>query len=301
MSKLTFKNMWDKLETKHSLPKRANKLKIMQYHDFERLVNEENTDFVEEITTSLMSGDLYILKGAYPSDFMEKLKIKTFDYFKNKPSEFHKMLEGCPDFHRKIDIETGKKYALRLCKHSFYFYPWNKDPLDIFDTIYKRWRNVKKLMGLNPTDFEKNTPKDGVIDRIQIVQYPSKIGYLEPHTDPHKHQRLFHSAYMSKKGKDFSGLGFYAIDKKDKILEIEDHIDVGDIGIGYATVYHGVAPVNLNKEPDWHDVNDGRWFLSLYSNETDIHKKRHTSSGVSEKLNFSKNVKSQVYPLEVLS
>ena len=34
MSKLTFKNMWDKLETKHSLPKRANKLKIMQYHDF---------------------------------------------------------------------------------------------------------------------------------------------------------------------------------------------------------------------------------------------------------------------------
>ena len=108
MTKLTFKNMWDKLETKHSLPKRANKLKTMQYHDFERLVNEENTDFVEEITTSLMSGDLYILKGAYSNDFMEKLKIKTFDYFKNKPSEFHKMLEGCPDFHRKIDIETGK-------------------------------------------------------------------------------------------------------------------------------------------------------------------------------------------------
>ena len=36
-------------------------------------------------------------------------------------------------------------------------------------------------MGLNPKEYEKNTPKDGVVDRVQVVQYPSKIGYLEPH------------------------------------------------------------------------------------------------------------------------
>ena len=132
------------------------------------------------------------------------------------------MLEGCPDFHRKIDIETGKKYALRLCKHSFYFYPWNNDPLDLFNTIYKRWRVIKKLMGINPRAFEKNTPKDGVIDRIQIVQYPSKFGYLEPHTDPHKHQRLFHSAYMSKKGVDFNGMGFYVINKNNEIIIVKE-------------------------------------------------------------------------------
>lgn len=301
MTKISFKNIWKHCEKKNSYPSRANNIKVVDYKDFEKNVTEEKESFVLDIVNSLYSGDIYILKGAYTKEFMNSLRVRTFDYFKGKPSEFHKMLEGCPDFHRKIDIETGKKYALRLCKHSFYFYPWNNDPLNIFNPIYKRWRVIKKLMGMNPEAFEKNTPKDGVIDRIQIVQYPSKIGYLEPHTDPHKHQRLFHSAYMSKKGKDFSGLGFYAIDKKGKILETENHIDVGDIGIGYATIYHGVAPVNLNKEPDWQDVNDGRWFLSLYSNETDIHKKRHTSSGVSKKLNFSKNIKSQVYPLEVLS
>tara|TARA_B100001123_G_C15317978_1_gene1026878 strand:- start:1007 stop:1912 length:906 start_codon:yes stop_codon:yes gene_type:complete len=301
MTKISFKSIWEDCEKKNNYPSRANNIKVVDYKDFEKNVTEEKESFVLDIVNSLYSGDIYILKGAYTKEFMNSLRVRTFDYFKDKPSEFHKMLEGCPDFHRKIDIETGKKYALRLCKHSFYFYPWNNDPLNIFNPIYKRWRVIKKLMGMNPEAFEQNTPKDGVIDRIQIVQYPSKIGYLEPHTDPHKHQRLFHSAYMSKKGKDFSGLGFYAIDKKDKILETEDHIDVGDIGIGYATVYHGVAPVNLNKEPDWQDVNDGRWFLSLYSNETDIHKKRHTSSGVSEKLNFSKNIKSQVYPLEILS
>ena len=288
------------LRKKFPVPVKANKLKIMDYKKFEKLVEEEQENFVKEITNSLMMGDLYILKGAYSKNFMEKLKVNTFNYFHNKPSEFYKMIEGCPDFHRKIDIETGKKYALRLCKHSFYFYPWNKDPIGIFEDIYKRWRVIKKLMGLSPTAFEKNTPKDGVIDRVQVVQYPSKIGYLEPHKDPHKHQRLFHSAYMSKRGEDFSGLGFYSIDKNNNILEIENHIDVGDIGIGYATVYHGVAPVNLHKEPNWSDVDDGRWFLSLYSNETDIHKVRHTSSGVSEKLNFNKELKSKLYPLEVI-
>ena len=41
------------------------------------------------------------------------------------------------------------------------------------------------------------------------------------------------------------------------------------MGLGYATVQHGVAPVNINKNPDWDDINDGRWFLSMYSNQSD--------------------------------
>ena len=39
----------------------------------------------------------------------------------------------------------------------------------------------KKLMGLNFKEFEKNTPKDGIVDRIQVVQYPSRDG-LRDHT-----------------------------------------------------------------------------------------------------------------------
>jgi hypothetical protein len=193
------------------------------------------------------------------------------------------MLEGTPNFHRKIDIEIGKKYSIQMCKHSFYFYPWNKDPLNIFQTIYKKWRVIKKLMGLNPTEYEKNTPKDGVVDRIQVVQYPSRIGYLEPHTDPHANQRLIFSGYMSKKGEDFEGLGFYLIDNNNEIVEVEHLIDTGDVGIGYSTIYHGVAPVNTNKNPNWDDINDGRWFLSMYSNASDEIKKRTTSASTKEK------------------
>ena len=296
MEKITFKSAWENCERKFPLPTRVNKIKVMDYKEFRKKVLDENVDFVKEITASLFSGDSYILKGAYPKEFMMDLRKKTFLHFKDKPSQFYKMLEGSPDFHRKIDYELGKKYAIKMCKHSYYFYPWNYDPLSLFEPIYTRWRIIKKLMGLDPKAYENNTPKDGVIDRIQVVQYPSKIGFLEPHTDPHKNQRLFHSAYMSKKGIDFDGLGFYFIGKNNKIIEVEDLIDIGDIGIGYATVCHGVAPVNVNKNPNWEDVNDGRWFLSMYSNETDIYQKRHTSSGINEKIIFDESVKSKIFP-----
>ena len=139
-------------------------------------------------------------------------------------------------------------------------------------------------MGLNPKKYEKNTPKDGVVDRVQIVQYPSQIGFLEPHSDPYKYQRLFFSGYMSKKGEDFNGLGFYLVGEGNKVMSVEDSIDIGDIGIGYASVYHGVAPVNIDKKPKWEDMNDGRWFLSMYSNQSDEVKSRHTGYAVTEKL-----------------
>ena len=89
------------------------------------------------------------------------------------------MLEGCPNFHRIIDMDTGKNTACKVCKHAYYFYKWNGDPINIFDETYQKWRRIKILMGLDEFKYENNTPIDGVIDRIQIVQYPSKFGFLE--------------------------------------------------------------------------------------------------------------------------
>ena len=102
---------------------------------------------------------------------------------------------------------------------------------------------------------------------------------------------------MSKKNIDFDGVGFYLLDQNDDIMSIEDSIDIGDMGIGMATLYHGVAPVNLTKDADCDDVNDGRWFLSLYSNVSDEITKRHTSGSVTNKLNIKNNVKSEIFPI----
>ena len=79
---------------------------------------------------------------------------------------------------------------------------------------------------------------------------------------------------------------FYLVGEKNKVINVEDSIDVGDLGIGYGTVYHGVAPVNIDKKPNWDDMNDGRWFLSMYSNESDEAKSRQTGYAVTEKLSL---------------
>ena len=100
---------------------------------------------------------------------------------------------------------------------------------------------------------------------------------------------------MSKKNNDYNDGGFYVIDKDDKVIDAEKFIDVGDIGIGYATIIHGVAPVNIKKNPDWNDINDGRWFLSMYSNESDEVKNRHTAHAIGDKI---KIIDKSIFPPE---
>ena len=53
---------------------------------------------------------------------------------------------------------------------------------------------------------------------------------------------------------------------------------------------------NKEKEPNWNDVNDGRWFLSMYSNESDEVKNRHTGYALKEEINIKSKLKTQLYP-----
>ena len=276
--------IWEELEKNHKLPTRVRNVISTDYKEFAKKIDLEDKIFANEITNSLIQGDIYILKGAFEEKFFNDLRSNCYNHFKDIPDSFHKMLEGCPDFHRIINIETGNKYSFKMCKHSFYFYNWNNDPLNLFKTTYERWRKIKKLMGYKPDVFEKNTPKDGPVDRIQVVRYPSKNGFLEPHSDPYKYAKFFISGYMSKKGKDYEDGGFYVLNAKDEVIDVESSIDVGDLGVGFATIVHGVAPVNRKKQPSWSDQNDGRWFYSLYTNESDEIKNRHTGHGVTDKI-----------------
>lgn len=270
---------WADMESAIPRPTRLRLVRSMAWNYFVDKVSKAEDFFVHTVVGSLYRGDIMILQGAFPPEFMRELKAKTRAWIQDRPPSFHKMLEGSPDFHRIIDLETGRKYAFAGCKHSAYFYRWNDDPLGIWPQITERWRVIKTVMGLSPDEYESFTPKDGVVDRIQVVRYPPAIGYLEPHEDPYLHQRLFFSGHMSKRGVDYKGGGFYALDELDRVTEVETQIDVGDVTIGYATVVHGVAPCDRDKTADW-GSDDGRWFLSMYSNASDEVPQRHTGNPV---------------------
>ena len=161
-------------------------------------------------------------------------------------------------------------------RHTTYFFPWNSDPCGFNEQIYERWRLSKFIAGLKENEYEKNTPKDGSVDRIQIVRYPENTGFIEPHFHDPKNQRIIISIYMSKKGDDYvsGGTSFFNGNKK---IDAENKIDVGDIGLFYATLKHTVDSVKKSNKK----INkkfQGRWWCGLYSPESDLVKNRHTSS-----------------------
>lgn len=266
---MTWAEFWKIRESEVAAPTRLRLVRVMNWSDFRDGVLKAEDYFVQTIVGSLYWGDVFILRNAFPSEFMRELKAKTVAWTRSREQSFHQMVDGVPDFHRMIDIETGKKYALEGCKHSAYFFRWNDDPLNIWPAITERWAIIKMALGLKADEYEANLPSSGrPVDRIQVVRYPPSIGFLEPHQDPPENQRCFISGYMSKRGSDYQGGGFYGVDENDRMVDLEGQIEIGDMAIGYATVCHGVAPCDRGRVPDW-TAADGRWFLGLYSNSPD--------------------------------
>ena len=273
-----FNKEWEKLEQSKHAPISMRKVHEIDYSEFENKVKSQKSNFVKEITSSFYSGDVMILKNAFSSEFLDVLKIKLMDYSKKSPSSFYKMKEGCPDFHRIQNESQLGKYSVDAVRHSFYFFNWNDDPLKIRNKFYEKWRIIKTMSGVESTKWEQNTPKDGIVDRIQIVKYFPGSGYIEPHVHDPINQRIIISVFMSERGKDYSKGGCCYFDGDDQKISVEEGIEAGDMGLFYASLRHCVDPVEVDKTLLKNSETDGRWWIGLYSPESDELESRHTSS-----------------------
>lgn len=272
------KNYWSQIEINNPNPKYSDGIEVIEYQDLKELVKDDKE--VRKIIDKTYNGRIFIIKKAFSIDFIKKIKDNFIDFVKSQPSSFHKMTENCPDFHRIIDEKVSDNYSIKALKHSAYFFHWNGDKYKIFDEINERWRILKFIGGKKFNEYEKNTPKNGVVDRIQILKYPPG-GSLSTHFDPSHNQRFFISIYASKRENngDYESGGFYTIDKENKKFDVEPYIDIGDIGFGYATVRHGVDKIDDKKVCDW-ETESGRWFIGLYSNDSDEKVNRITATNL---------------------
>jgi hypothetical protein len=263
-----FLETWEKLESNEERPSFLRNVVSMDYEEFEAKVYAQEPKFIKEMVESLFAGDLYVLRRGFPEKFLTDLRDNVYDLWGKSPSSFHKMTEGCPNFHRMVDAETAKNYTFKNVRHSYYWFPWNGDSMGVNDEIMRRWRTFKILGGFEEDEYEGNTPKDGIIDRFQVARYLPGVGISETHIDPYENQRTIISVYMSKRGVDYKEGGFHAIQEGNKLVDLEADIEIGDIGIAYATIQHGVSLVDPNGKTDWQS-NDGRWWMGLYSNSSD--------------------------------
>ena len=224
-----------------------------------------------------------IIKKAFSEDFVQEIKSKVKKFWLENPDAYHEMREDCPDYHRIITPEKAKNYAVGAVRHTTYFFPWNNDPCKFNERIYERWRYSKYIAGLNFREYENNTPRDGSIDRIQIVCYPPKYGGVEKHVDTTSNSLIAISCHFSSRNSsEFSTGGFYCLGNDNEKIDIEKYISLGDMSLFCPTIEHGVHPIDLESPAKKYDWNSGigRWWMGLFTNDSNMKKKRKTSQSL---------------------
>ena len=273
----TLKEYWIQKENKNLPPEYLNDIKNININEWKEIIG--SSDKSKSLIDDLYNGSFLLIKNVISTSFLDQLKKKLVKKEKETPSSFYKMIENCPNFHKNIDDNIDTKYSIKSTRHSFYFFRWNRDSIEIFNEFDEIWSDIKLISGLKKNAFNKNTPKDGIVDRLQVVKYPVNTGYIEPHQHNIHHQRLIISVYMSKQGIDYKNGGTYFLDKNKNKIYSETNIDVGDVGIFYASMIHGVDKVGIFNHQNI--VDSGRWWIGLYSPESDQTVDRKTSNPVS--------------------
>ena len=160
-------------------------------------------------------------------------------FTKSKPSKFHRMLEGVPNFHRWIGKDLINSYSIKYTKHSIHMFAWNEDIADVRKIIMEVCRPIKLLSGLSMFEFEKNTPKDLIVRDFKL-QDTLLLVFIEPHVDANMH--LVISGYLStrRKASIIKKLVSISFDNNDEKQDIENQIEAGDIGLFYPSIRHMV-------------------------------------------------------------
>jgi len=271
---------WNYLEKKYPAPKYVKIVKNLEFEALKKAVEQKNEKYLKKIIKNMyLKREAYILKNSASKNLKNTIIDLANHYKKTRKQSFHKMFDGCPNFHRAIDKKITKKYSLYAIKHSFYFYNWNirtKLEKKLKDGVYRHWRYVKSLAGNGKFRFEKNIPSDGQVDRLQIVRYPAGGGELRDHVDPRKNQRIVSGIIMNKIGKDFNKGGFYFKFSKTKKINIEKRLQEGDAVMFYGSIAHGVEKVDPNERLSWKS-NKGRWFIGMFVNDSDHVQNRITA------------------------
>jgi hypothetical protein len=266
-----FKNEWDKIEDANTYPHHLRNINIVDASEFVSKVRQASEHDIKQLVDSIYSGDAYILKNAFSSEFIDNLKQKVFNWSLKTPEGYHEMRDGCPDYHAISNASRGPAGGYVSLEHSYVFFRHNNS-LNIFDIFDTYWETIKMLSGNEIDAYKTNIPSDGIIDRITLLQYPIGFGKITKHYDSSKSQKLLLGNLLSQIGEDYDygKNGFYLVDKNKNNVYIENIANKGDFVCVYPTMYHGVPTVKKTNHPDevsWTNTS-GRWYLQCYSAES---------------------------------
>ena len=188
---------------------------------------------------------IIIFKKFFSSDIDKILKIAK-SYAKKKP-RFSKYYPGCKDvyiFNRNI-----KKSKVRGYYKKILLFPWNKKNNKFFRFFAKAFK-IKNYIDKN-NNYSKNIFFNNIKTLvIQIMNYPSKNGYLSKHIDSKTNTKCIMQICVNDKINNNSGLTVYIKNKKHFV---DNSLKKGDLIIFSSSLKHSVEK----------NIIENRWSLIL--------------------------------------
>jgi len=279
--KNSYKKIWEDLENKRNYPKFLRKFHIISFKEAKKLIYDIN--YGKKIIDNMLSGDVYIFKESVNRKKIIEIRNKVFD-FGLTPSFNQTTTLNCSNYHQKIINIIKPKEGYSTINHSYYFFKWNEDELDLFKTISPAWKFIKLLAGIDENIVKTGIYPNGYVDRAHFLYYPLNKGLISTHMDFPMYQKMNMCISLSQKGVDYKTGGFYVFDNNKNKKYMDDMLEIGDCVCWYPPLYHGCdIPYNdkLNNKDilSWEE-NKGRWNLILNTPATHITTNRKTSKSI---------------------
>jgi hypothetical protein len=186
---------------------------------------------------------------------------------------------GASNFHRRNEADP-RSYVEGVF-HQFNFFPWNPDPLGLFELLRSVFEIRNLMAGVERDAYLGLEPTDGATARIAVQFYPRGAGRMNLHRDPiGTHQVAVCLLVMSRAGVDYKQGGLVV----DHGIQYRPEAGCapGDIIWLSPDVVHGVSPVDPDNPFGWEGFR-GRWAALLATNRLSV------DSGIPDSEDFGRS------------
>ena len=236
---------------------RFKELKELSLSEFELKCSDDKN--ILDIRNNIIKGSVYIIRQVLTKEksntLLNKIVNSNIEITNNT-----KILEGVKNLYYESNNLESKKMEYSSVDKSWYFFPWNKDEIGIFDFLQPIFKNVILLNNKKPVDILNNTPIDGCVQRFHLINYPINFGQISLHRDPVNVCQVNSGIYLTEYGIDYKEGGFYVLNEEGGEVNLDEHVHIGDMVLFYPGLAHGVRSI---KPMDRNLKSNGRYFLNM--------------------------------------
>ena len=253
-------------------------MQIVYFKNIIKISKKNFTDTpLKDLKKKITNGTIIVVKNS-----INKKKLidagKKIHKFKMKNSKDVKMIEGIGNIFYRSQLKKSDEKRYALYNRNWYFFPWNKDKFPLSKLVQPIFNYVVKMNGYDPKKILKQTPKDGFVQRFNLMNYPNNSGYITSHVDPTSIVKITAGIYITEFGRDYIDGGYYVLDKNKKKFFVDHQVKSGDLVLFYAGMPHGVDIIKMKNKPQKNSFFNGRWFLNMTLVQSHHVKERISSS-----------------------